>query len=210
MTYVGQVYVRVSPDTKQFDAAIARREKKRHKTVFEALLDTAEAEARRKVLERPATFKLEVEANTKEIAEAQERITTLKKSMDEFNWEDVELEIKVETDKIEDLSKEIARIEAMTREEYRVELDTRIDKATGNIADVKQRIQDLKVQSKINIRAEVVEARAKIEKMRESLVEMQREADVPVRLEIAKAQANISQLKAELRRVKDDAKKIEG
>ena len=37
MTYVGQVYVRVSPDTKQFDAAIARREKKRHKTVFEAL-----------------------------------------------------------------------------------------------------------------------------------------------------------------------------
>ena len=48
MTYVGQVYVRVSPDTKQFDAAIARREKKRHKTVFEALLDTAEAEARRK------------------------------------------------------------------------------------------------------------------------------------------------------------------
>ena len=47
MTYVGQVYVRVSPDTKQFDAAIARREKKRRKTVFEALLDTAEAEARR-------------------------------------------------------------------------------------------------------------------------------------------------------------------
>ena len=208
MTYVGQVYVRVSPDTKQFDAAIARREKKRRKTVFEALLDTAEAEARRKVLERPATFKLEVEANTKEIAEAQERITTLKESMDEFNRKDVELEIKAETDKIEDLSKEIARIEAMTREEYRVELDTRIDKATGNIADVKQRIQDLKVQSKINIRAEVVEARAKIEKMRESLVEMQREADVPVRLEIAKAQANISQLKAELRRVKDGAKKI--
>ena len=208
MTYVGQVYVRVSPDTKQFDAAMARREKQKRKTVFQALLDTAEAEARRKVLERPATFRLEVDAKTEEIDEAKARIDALKKSMDGFNDADTELEIEVETRKIEELTKDIARIEAMTKEDYVIELDTRIDNATTNIKEVKTRIQDLKTQSKIEIRAEVSAARAKIENMRDALAEMKREADVPVRLEIAKAQADISRLKAELRRVKDDDKKI--
>ena len=208
MTYVGQVYVRVSPDTKQFDAAMARREKQKRKTVFQALLDTAEAEARRKVLERPATFRLEVDAKTEEIDKAKARIDALKKSMDGFNDADTELEIEVETRKIEELTKDIARIEAMTKEDYVIELDTRIDNATTNIKEVKTRIQDLKTQSKIEIRAEVSAARAKIEAMRDALAEMKREADVPVRLEIAKAQADISRLKAELRRVKDDDKKI--
>lgn len=67
MKYVGKVGLRVVPDTKEFDAAIRRREGDKHKTVFEAILDSRKAAAEKAKLGSDTKFKVIADTETSKL-----------------------------------------------------------------------------------------------------------------------------------------------
>ena len=207
MKYVGRVGVRVSPDTREFDATMRRLEAQKHKTTFDALLDVVEAERKKKELERPSDFKLEVDMNTASIVKAEAEIKAMKEELRELD-NNSEIRLKVQTtsrltDAQVELKKLQAQIAAIDKDiDIRAQMHVEKARAESAIRSLKAELDSVHETgaNAVLIKADISDAERHIAELNDKLDKTSYLADKKhaVELETHQAQERINTLQGQV------------
>ena len=194
-----------------------RLEAKKHKTTFNALLDVVEAERKKKELERPARFQLDIDMNTASIVKAEAEVKAMKEELRELD-NNSEIRLKVQTtsrltDAQVELKKLQAQIAAIDKDiDIRAQMHVEKARAESAIRSLKAELDSVHETgaNAVLIKADISDAERHIAELNDKLDKTSYLADKKhaVELETQKAQERIDTLQGQVDQYQKKAERV--